>query len=697
MSESRDQQRLWIASYPRSGNTFFRNVLHRVYGIPSESFFNEPNREVSENWFDYRAIKTHMLPSELPAGMRIEDGHVAVYLIRDGRDALVSGAHHRKDWAAPFSDFEVNLYEAAVAPGESFFGGGWSQHVEKWSEVAHVVVRFEDLIVDPIGQIERLRPFFDLPEPDHDALPTFETLRSGNAEYGNTKSDSDYNLSEQEIAERNFRRGKVGSWRDEMPSDVHDLFWLLHGDTLEKWGYGACERPAIAEPRDSATRVLMQVGNIEDPPRDGTWRYTIELINGIHELEQKLAGRVEVDLALKSDQILSFSAYEKHRENLYQCIERHRSEGLPALRRLPTARRATLDLNAREKRCRKWLVHRPLWVFRRVPGALGRMLVGAWKGPVLGRIGWKLEKWWNAKRLPIDRASAYWDVVHMMLPQWAPATAEIRARWLITFHDMTDRLFPEYHEEGNILMAASGMRLADLRQSEFMAISNNTKHDLVEKEGIREDRIHLALEGANWDLFQPVHDPDRWREVAKKLDLNPERPFFLVLNTLEPRKNLEGTLAAFFRFIDKTGADVDLVISGKMGWKMDQLTADDRLTNPRLRFVGFVDDHDLPALYSRALALCYLSFYEGFGLPPLEAMCCKTPVIASNVSSMPEVVGDGGLLVDPSDTEAIADAMAAINRDRHLRDSLADKAFVQAHRFNWMKMAWLTMRVYLSS
>lgn len=689
--------RLWIASFPRSGNTFFRNVLHRVYGIPSETFFNEPNREVAPDFLEHRAIKTHLLPSELPEGERVEDGNVAVYLIRDGRDALVSAAHHRIAWAAPYSDFEVNLCEAIVAPGDSFFGGGWSQHVEKWSEVAQVVIRFEDLIVDPIGQIERLRPFFDLPEPDRTALPTFETLRSGDAEYGNKWWEPDTELDTQTIAERNFRRGKVGSWRDEMPEEFHELFWLLHGETMDKWGYGRGERPAMAEPRETATRVLMQVGNIEDPARDGTWRYTVELINGIHELEQKLAGRVKVDLALKSDQILALSSYSKHRENLYECLERLRSQGSPALRSLPAAPRPTLDLNAREERYRKYLAEVPRSVFRRVPGAFGRMLVGAWKGPVISRIGWKLEKRWNARRLPADRKTAHWDVVHLMMPQWAPATAEIRARWLITFHDMTDRLFPQYHVEGNILMAARGMRLADLREAEFMAISENTKRDLVEKMGISEDRIHLALEGANWDLFHPIDAPHRWREVADKLGLNAERPFFLVLNTVEPRKNLDGTIDGFLRFIEKTGADVDLVISGKIGWNMDHLETDDRRKNPRLRFIGFVDDPDLPVLYSRALALCYLSFYEGFGLPPLEAMCCKTPVIASDVSSMPEVVGDGGLLVDPADTSAIAEAMAAMSQDPELRASLAEKAFVQAHKFNWLKMAWLTMRAYLSS
>ena len=651
---------------------------------------------MAADFLDYQAIKTHLLPSELPEGVRVEDGHVAVYLVRDGRDAVVSGAHHRKSLAAPHSDFEVNLCEAIVAPGNSHFGGGWSQHVEKWTEVAQVVIRFEDLVEDPVREIEKLRPFFDLPEPALDQIPTFQQLKSGDAEYGTTPLNPKWQLSPSEVADRNFRRGKVGSWRDEMPPELHELFWVLHGETMERWGYGLGERPALARNREIPLKVALQVGNLEDPARDGTWRYTIELLNGLHVLEQKMPHLIEVDCLLKNNEVLPLQAYKIGEENLYESLERLRKSEPSGLQKLPEVSAGTDERNAREALWRKRLVDVPLTLWGRFPGALGRLLAGAWKGPVLTRVGNKLEMTWNAHRRSADIDEAAWDVLHLMMPQWAPASAEIRTRWLITFHDMTDRLFPEYHVEGNIEMARRGMRLAELRQTEFMAISESTRRDLIDRAGIATARVNKALEGANWDLFKPISERHRWEEVATKLNLDPERPFFLVLNTLEPRKNLEGTMAGFLKFLEMSGAEVDLVVSGKIGWNMDHLEADDRRNHPNIRFVGFVDDPDLPVLYSNAIALCYLSFYEGFGLPPLEAMCCRTPVVVSDVSSMPEVAGEGGLLVDPHNTEAIAEAMLRLQANPEFREALAEKAFVQAHRFNWLKMAWLTVRAYLS-
>lgn len=699
MSQTKNTpSKLWIASFPRSGNTFFRNVLHRVYGIASEEFFNpadEGNQEIASDFSSFRAIKTHLLPHQLPSPYSLEDGHVAVYLIRDGRDVLTSAAHHRKSWAAPYSDFDVNLCEAIVAPGDSFFGGGWSQHVAKWTQAAQVIIRFEDLIEDPVGEIERLRLFFDMPEPRMDQVPTFEQLRSGDADYGNYEISSNQNLSPREFAEQNFRRGKVGSWRDEMPSEYHELFWILHGETMDEWGYGRGERPSLARKKETPLNVALQIGNLEDPARDGTWRYTIELLNGLHALEQKMPHHIKADCLLKNAEVLPLQAYQKDRENFYECLERQRQSAHSDLRSVSPVPEGTAERNAREAMWRKWLIEIPHKIWDQVPGAAGRMLQGAWKGPVLTQIGYKLEMAWNKRRRPADIEEFEWDVLHLMMPQWAPASAEIRSRWLITYHDMTDRLFPEHHVEENIEMAQRGMRLAELRQAEFMAISGSTRNDLIDRAGIPPERVHLALEGANWDLFKPISERGRWEDVAAKLNLDPERPFFLVLNTLEPRKNLEGTMDGFLRFLEMSGAEVDLVVSGKIGWNMDHLAEDDRRNHPNIRFVGFVDDPDLPVLYSNAIALCYLSYYEGFGLPPLEAMCCRTPVIVSNVSSMPEVAGDGGLLVHPRDTEAIAEAMHRLQADPDLRAVLAEKAFVQAHRFNWLKMAWLTIRTYL--
>jgi glycosyltransferase involved in cell wall biosynthesis len=238
------------------------------------------------------------------------------------------------------------------------------------------------------------------------------------------------------------------------------------------------------------------------------------------------------------------------------------------------------------------------------------------------------------------------------------------------------------------------MRLAEVRDAHFMAISEHSQADLETHCQVPSERIHLALEGANWDLFKPERADHRWAEVRDKLAL-PDTPFFLVLNTLEPRKNLKGTIEGFLRCLADCDADLHLVVAGAVGWKPESLPADDHRKHPNIHFVGFVDDPDLPVLYTRALALCYLSFYEGFGLPPLEAMSCGAPVIGGDNSSLPEVIGDGGLLVNAQSHEAIAEAMTRVAHDEALRTVLSEKARKQAHRFSWTRMAWLTMRAHL--
>ena len=176
---------IWLASFPRSGNTFFRNVLFHVYGLESSEYHMEPNKEVNPKFRDYPIVKTHLLPSQLPPDTQSAK---SVYLIRDGRDALVSIAHHRKDIVAPGSNYYRNLAEAIIAYNGSFFGG-WSGNVEAWSKKADIIIRFEDLIKDPIGEIEKLRAIMELPKPDLSKLPDFKSLREGTSKYGSGDKD----------------------------------------------------------------------------------------------------------------------------------------------------------------------------------------------------------------------------------------------------------------------------------------------------------------------------------------------------------------------------------------------------------------------------------------------------------------------------------------------------------------------------
>jgi hypothetical protein len=220
---------IWLASYPRSGNTFFRIVLHEVYGVESGAFRLDAAPDAG--YLRYQVVKTHLPPGELkPADPSIP----AVYIVRDGRDALVSMARQRSEIIAPGSDYMTNLETAIRARDDTFFGG-WSRNVTEWLERADVVVRFEDLIRDPIGEVERIRPLINLPAPERSRLPSFDDLKK-----------RDYPLNEKQRArngkvpsrrEKFFRRGEPGAWRDEMPIKMQALFRRLHGETLSELGY----------------------------------------------------------------------------------------------------------------------------------------------------------------------------------------------------------------------------------------------------------------------------------------------------------------------------------------------------------------------------------------------------------------------------------------------------------------------------
>ena len=225
---------IWLASFPRSGNTFFRNVLYEVYGIESSEYHILPDKSRLKNYEDYPVIKTHLLPHQLPEHLHQLK---SVYLVRDGRDALVSIAHHRKDIVAPGSNYYFNLLEAILARGGSFFGG-WSGNVKAWTSRADIIIRFEDLIQDPIKEVEKLRAIMDLPPPNLNKIPDFESLKKGRPMYGGggEKAKKDRAL-QLKLNDKFYRRGKIGSYKDEMPWPFKALFWMKNQKEMSKLGY----------------------------------------------------------------------------------------------------------------------------------------------------------------------------------------------------------------------------------------------------------------------------------------------------------------------------------------------------------------------------------------------------------------------------------------------------------------------------
>ena len=159
-----------LSSFPRSGNTFLRNILFEVYGLKSGEFYLDTTHPLEDEYREYPFIKTHELPSNLD---EFDADVPAVYLVRDGRDAVCSMAHHRSDLVSPGSEYRQNLKKAIIAARGSFFGG-WSRNAEEWLERADLIIRFEDLIRDPINTVEKLRKVYPLPKPVVENLPTFK-------------------------------------------------------------------------------------------------------------------------------------------------------------------------------------------------------------------------------------------------------------------------------------------------------------------------------------------------------------------------------------------------------------------------------------------------------------------------------------------------------------------------------------------
>ena len=226
-----------------------------------------------------------------------------------------------------------------------------------------------------------------------------------------------------------------------------------------------------------------------------------------------------------------------------------------------------------------------------------------------------------------------------------------------------------------------------------LCISDATRRDLLEyRDDLNPNQVRVTPLAAD-KSFTRCTDEQKLSDTRSRYGIPQDAPYFLSLCTLEPRKNLNSILASFSRLLKDLDEETYLVLAGAKGWKVEQL---EQLLDQHVRVlpIGYVDDTDLSPLYSDAIAFVYPSFYEGFGLPPLEAMQCGTPVIASNNSSLPEVVGDAGLLVDPNSIDEIADAMLKLYKDETLRGKLSQSGIDRAKQFSWQRCGELTLRAY---
>lgn len=221
----------------------------------------------------------------------------------------------------------------------------------------------------------------------------------------------------------------------------------------------------------------------------------------------------------------------------------------------------------------------------------------------------------------------------------------------------------------------------------IFAISEYTKRDLLNyRKDINPEQVTVIPLAAD-DKFLPCVDKVKQIEMCNRYGIPHNMPYILSLATLEIRKNLETTVDAFYEYIkNNPESKLNLVLAGMTGWKLEQLQEkinENSELSSRIIFTGFIDDDDLASLYSRSVCFIYLSRYEGFGLPPLEAMACGVPVITSDNSSLPEVVGDAGLMFDCNDYNGVADAIKEIFENQTVQKELSGKSLERAKMFNW--------------
>jgi len=307
------------------------------------------------------------------------------------------------------------------------------------------------------------------------------------------------------------------------------------------------------------------------------------------------------------------------------------------------------------------------------------------RAPILTPCHYRLEQW----TLRFEVSPYDIDVLHS--PDFIPPFRG-NFKSVITVHDLAFLLYPHFLTKESAKYYGQ-IDQAVRRTDHIIAVSEATKHDLMQRLGVPENKVTVIYEASS-PQYRPLPAAEARAYVRGKFNL--EDDYILFVSTIEPRKNVPGLLQAYRQLLDSYKVKTKLVLAGGRGWLFEEVFATvGRLSlTDQVHFLGRVEAEDLPYLYNAARLLVQPSFYEGFGLPPLEAMACGTPVIVSNVSALPEVVGDAGLMVDPQNISELAVGMYRLLTDEGLRDEMIRKGLARAACFSWDRTARETLEVY---
>lgn len=269
----------------------------------------------------------------------------------------------------------------------------------------------------------------------------------------------------------------------------------------------------------------------------------------------------------------------------------------------------------------------------------------------------------------------------------------VRGKKIAVIHDMAYMSCPETVRGKTRRMLKTSMKNSCKRADKIITISEFSKSEILKYLPVEPDKIEVVPWGVDFNVYHDQYPADKIELTVGKYCA--EEEYILYLGTIEPRKNLERLIRAYAMLYDKDRNIPALVLAGQKGWYYDEIlgSVKELHLEEKVKFLGYVPEEDVPLLLCGAKMFVFPSLYEGFGLPPLEAMACGTPVVTSNAASLPEFTKDVAILVDPLDIASIAEGMDMVLRDDRLREELIEKGLNRSREYTWSRSAERIMNI----
>lgn len=664
----RQNKKTLIVLYPGSGDTYISKLFNEDFKIPL-NIINPGHKK-------FGAFNKTNLSSSSFSKEELDKLNI-ILLVRDGRDCIVENAWHALGNSGNKIVFEKTILESIYAADGSY-SDGWSKHLNSWLSVCDYIVKFEDLIKPSSKELDRIAASIGYNTPpnpiqfDKDTMGDFLRLDKP----------------------RTALQENPESWEKELNNYQKELFIKIHGDTLALLGYykypnlenSAIFPPIVIKkklglplPEILERKILVDGSKLQMPYNDGIKRYVVELLMSFKKLSPYITNwNIEV---YDGERILEISDFDEHY---------YLSKKKPPFYKNLFSNCTGLIKN---------------FVGFILPNEIYNSLVMSYKSnkaKIKQLLDINLSQYFrdtNKQKSSFnDKNSGDFDVndydlIHIPLMQHCDLILKAKEKALITLHDLTHISHPNFHENGNILMAEQGLQLSLKNSCSFFSISENTKNDFIK---VAPDAKHLGViyEAADNTRFYPEKNKYWESNIRFMFGLKKDDVFFLSVSTLEPRKNLMSAILAFQEASPNLPDNVYFLIVGKNGWKMKESIPGKRSISKKIIFAGFVEEEFLPILYRESLALIYVSHYEGFGLPLLESISCGTPVIYGDNSSMNEIIGDSGYPAHSTDVEKIKEQILSVVNNKNLKEEKKFKSIEKSNQFTWQLTGVKTIELY---